>query len=277
MVRLASGGIERYIVSAGEYTVPTVHYIGSLNGTDRTAGAGFGHLIVFSGNGSRIADATLTPQGAIEYHNGGIDFDGEHIWCTIAQYRPDTTAYVARVNPATLVPQTVLHIKDHEGGIVHDTLTNKIWTLNWGGRNASTFNLNDLPSNAADAGIFTWPQSVVRNPSYFVDYQDCKFLGHSRSYHWRPVMLCSGVWNAGAFNLGGIALVVAETMLPLAEVPVEMTSAAGWPVTQNPVEVAVVDGKLRMYWLPEQHNSTLFVYEAEPGSPFEYGGTGGLY
>ncbi|KAK3067929.1 hypothetical protein LTR53_014888 [Teratosphaeriaceae sp. CCFEE 6253] len=277
MVRLVSGGIERYIVSAGEYTAPTAKYNITTNGTDRSPGAGFAHLIVFDGNGSRIADAALTPEGAIEYHNGGIDYDGENIWCTIAQYRPNTTAHVVRVNPRTLVPTTILNVKDHQGGIVHDIKTNKIWTLNWGSRNGSSFDLNHLPRNAATPGVFTKPSSVVRNPSYFVDYQDCKFLGHSHHYHSRPIMLCSGVWNAGVFNLGGLALVDVETMLPLAEVPITMTSAVGYPVTQNPMEVAVVEGKLRLYWLPEPGNSTLFVYEAEPGSPYEFGGSGGLF
>ena len=293
MVRLESGGIERYIVSAGEYTAPTTKYNATINGTDREPGAGFAHLILFDGNGSRIADATLTPEGAIEYHNGGIDYDGQNIWCTIAQYRPNSTAHVARVNPKTLVPTTVFNVKDHQGGIVHDIKTNKIYTLNWGSRNSSSFDLNRLARKAAVPGVFTEPLSVVRNPSYFVDYQvslapfthelsakvrqDCKFLGHSHYYHYRPIMLCSGVWNAGTFNLGGIALVDVETMIPVAEVPITLAAASGYPVTQNPVEVSVVDGKLRLYWLPEQHNSTLFVYEAEPGSPYEFGGSGGLY
>lgn len=80
MVRLGS---DRYVVSADEYTASTVPYDRIINGTDRTPGAGFGHLIVFDGKGGRIADATLTPRGAIEYHNGGIDFDGEYIWVRI--------------------------------------------------------------------------------------------------------------------------------------------------------------------------------------------------
>jgi len=89
-------------------------------------------------------------------------------------------------------------------------------------------------------------------------------------------MLCSGVWNAGTFNLGGIALVDVETMIPLAEVPITLTSAVGYPLTQNPVEVSVVDGKLRLYWMPEPRNSTLFIYEADT-TPFQFGGSGGLY
>ncbi|KAK5710642.1 hypothetical protein LTR17_018746 [Elasticomyces elasticus] len=108
MVRLVSGDVARFVVSAGEYTAPPVHYNETTNGTDRSPGAGFAHLIVIDGNCSRIADATLTPEGALEYHNGGIDFDGQYIWCTIAQYRPNTTAYVARVDPTTMNQRTML-------------------------------------------------------------------------------------------------------------------------------------------------------------------------
>jgi len=59
MVRL---GTDRYFVSAGTYSTPTVSYGNNtiINGTDRTDGAGFAHLIVFDSNGTRIADATLT-------------------------------------------------------------------------------------------------------------------------------------------------------------------------------------------------------------------------
>ncbi|KAK9326911.1 hypothetical protein V1520DRAFT_358499 [Lipomyces starkeyi] len=61
-------------------------------------------------------------------------------------------------------------------------------------------------------------------------------------------------------------------MIPVAEVPITMTSDLGVPVTQNPMDVTIVDGRLRFYFMPDQHNSTLYVYEAEPNSPFEYGG-----
>ena len=279
MVRISE---DRYIVSAGEYTSPTVHFgtnpDGSsvvMNGTDRSVGSGFGHLIVFDGNGTRIADATLTDRGAIEYHNGGIDYDGTYIWATIAQYRPNSTATLIRVDPSTLEPTTISHISDHQGGVVHDTITNQLITLNWGSRNSSTF----LPTQQASYPSFTKPIRIRRNPSYFVDYQDCKFLGHPAYYQNKSVMICSGVATIGSgnstFNLGGLAIVDTETMTPLDEVPIAMTSQLGAPITENPMDVSVVDGRLRVYWLPDQHNSTLYVYEAQPASPFEYGGTGG--
>lgn len=266
MVRI---GDDRYFVSAGEYTEKTVSYGNNIiiNGTDRTPGAGFGHLIVFDGQGKRIADATLTQLGDIEYHNGGIDYDGEYIWATIAQYRPNTTAHVIRIDPRTLEPTTILHTNDHEGGIVHDTLTDNILTLNWGSRNGSTWNLHERFNRSP---INTPPLQVTRNPSYYVDYQDCKFLGHPKAFDRRGTMLCSGVATIANYNLGGIAIVDLDTLLPLAEVPITMVSDLGVAITENPVDIAVVDGKLRLYWLPDQHNSTLYVYEAQPNSPREY-------
>ncbi|KAK9349759.1 hypothetical protein V1523DRAFT_421914 [Lipomyces doorenjongii] len=268
-------GDDRYFVSAGEYTTPTVKYGNNtiINGTDRTAGSGFAHIMVFDGKGKRIADATLTERGAIEYHNGGIDYDGEFIWATIAQYRPNTTATLMRIDPRTLEPTVILHVADHEGGVVHDTRTDKFVMLNWGSRNATTWNSGHKP---APYPSFTTFRDKTRNPSYYVDYQDCKFLGHPKTFNYRGTMICSGVASLSpTVAIGGVALVDMDTMIPVAEVPITMTSDLGVPVTQNPMDVAIVDGRLRFYFMPDQHNSTLYVYEAEPNSPFEYGG--GVY
>ena len=59
-------GDNRYFVSAGEYITPTVKYNATINGTDRTAGAGFGHMIVFDAKGNRIADASVSRAGSLE-------------------------------------------------------------------------------------------------------------------------------------------------------------------------------------------------------------------
>ncbi|KAF2140912.1 uncharacterized protein K452DRAFT_288318 [Aplosporella prunicola CBS 121167] len=276
-------GPERYIVSAGEYTAPTIKYNQTTNGTDRSAGAGFAHLLVFNNQGQRIADATLTRRGDIEYHIGGLDWDGQALWATLAQYRPNTTAAVVRVDQG-MEPTTVLRARDHLGGIVHDVEGQRVTALNWGGRNATTWTLLDgaalpvgpeTPRPPSDDALWAAPVSTVRNPSFFVDYQDCKFLGRTAYYqHRTTVMLCGGVATVGSgdrsYNLGGLALVDAATMAPLAEVPVTMTSDKGVPLTQNPVDVAVVDGQLRAYFLPDQRNSTLYVYEAQADSPYQY-------
>ncbi|KAF5021525.1 hypothetical protein F66182_6435 [Fusarium sp. NRRL 66182] len=258
MVRLSS---DRYVVSSGHWTEPTEKYAKMINGTDRTPGAGLAHLMVYNGKGELLADATITKEGQDEYHNGGIDYDGQYIWGTIAQYRPNSTAYIYRADPATLVPERVLNYRDHLGGIVHDTRDNLVTALNWGGRAAATW---DLKAAKTGCDAAPRPERVVRNPSHFIDYQDCKWLGHSHFYGGKSVMLCSGVATIGAYSLGGIALVDVETMTPLAEVPIELESKLGVRLTQNPMDVSVTDGKLRLYLLPDQHNSTLYIYEAQP-------------
>lgn len=258
LVRL---GPDRFVVSSGEYTELTKKYPHPINGTDRTPGKGFAHLMVYNGKGERIADATITNEGATEYHNGGIDYDGHSIWGTTSQYRPNSAAYVYKADPFSLKPKTILRHSDHLGGVVHDTVSNSLTTLNWGSRDASTWALNQI---APDDCSIQKPQLLVRNPSYFVDYQDCKWLGRSQFYDGASVMLCSGVAALDEhYHLGGIALVDAETMSPLAEVPIKLQSALGVRMTQNPVDISVEDGKLRFYWLPDQRNSTLYVYEAE--------------
>ncbi|KAK3403594.1 hypothetical protein B0T20DRAFT_401358 [Sordaria brevicollis] len=254
-------GNDRYFVSAGEYIVPTIKYNETINGTDRTAGEGFAHMIVFDGKGKRIADASISKAKSLEYHNGGIDYDGTFIWATLSQYRPNTTGTLLRMRPNTLVPEPILSVADHQGGAVHDTKSGTVVTLNWGSRKASIWNGHDKPLAPPE---FTRPKSEVKNPSSFVDYQDCKYLGRyeQQIYGSRPVMLCSGVADLANTRIGGLAIVDMESMAPLHEVPVTLVSDLGAAMTKNPMDVAVVDGKMRLYFLPDERNSTLYVYEA---------------
>jgi hypothetical protein len=262
---------ERYIISLGMYTTPTVSYGNNtiINGTDRTPGAGVGHLVVFDGEGNRIADLATSNVGDIEYHMGGIDYDGENVWATLAQYRPNSTATILKIDPQTLQASTVLQYNDHEGGIVHDPLTKRIATLNWGSRNTSIFDLTNLEPAAGSE--YTPAIKVTQNPSFYVDYQDCKFLGHPEFYDYRAVMICSGVTALTAnCTIGGIAIVDVNTMIPLSEVPLTMTSELGVAITENPFDVDIVDGNLRLYFAPDQHNTTVYIYEPVLDSPREY-------
>jgi len=277
-------GEERYILGRGDWSEKTVSFGKNIiiNGTDRSPGAGFAHILVYDSKGKRVADATLTPPGDIEYHIGGIEYDGQVLWATLSQYRPNTTATIISIDPATLEHKPIIHYQDHLGGIVHDTEANRLMTLNWGARNASLWNLTAVVSNTAPSPPpppsssttipqFSTPEKVVRNPSFYVDYQDCKFLGHSRIYGSRAVALCSGLATLAVnVTIGGLTLVDVETLVPLSEVPITLTSALGTPLTQNPFDVALVDGRLRLYFLPDQHNSTLYVIEPEVNSPYQY-------
>jgi hypothetical protein len=250
----------QWIVSSVQVTEPTVKYPNGqiIDGTDRMPGAGFGHLMRFDASGRLLSDRVLNAAGALEYHPGGLDYDGRSVWVTLAQYRPNSSSTFLRVDPRTLAVTPVLRARDHFGGVVNDTIRNTLVTLNWGSRAESTWRIR----SHARAGSFAQPQSVVRNPSHFVDYQDCKYLGRVPDQR-HPVMLCGGITQYGTFQLGGVALLDTETLSPVWEVPIAMLSPAGNVVTRNPIDVDVVDGKLRLYLAPDDDATTVFTYEAE--------------
>lgn len=260
---LARLGHDRYFVSAVERTIPMPRRDDAFDDdTDGTNGEGIAHMIVFDGQGVRLADSPITEAGALEYHIGGIDYDGTWIWATLAQYRPNSTATLVRLQPDTLRPERVLRIRDHMGAVVHDRSSETTLTLNWGSRAASLW----IPRCRPDASAaFSSPMAVVKNPSHYVDYQDCKFLGRSQQYGFRPLMLCSGITNLFGTEIGGVALVDMQSMIPLYEVPLEMVSDLGVLVTKNPMDVAVVDGRMRFFFLADERNSTLYVYEPQLG------------
>jgi hypothetical protein len=249
---------DRWIVSSVQVTEPTVKYPNGqiIDGTDRTPGAGFGHLMLFDADGALLSDRVLNAPGALEYHPGGLDYDGRSVWVTLAQYRPNSTSTFLRVEPMTLAATPLLRAHDHFGGVVNDTIRHRLVTLNWGSRAASSWRLRPW----LDA--FTRPLSVVRNPSHFVDYQDCKYLGRVPDQR-HPLMLCGGITQYGTFQLGGVALLDTETLSPVWEVPIPMLSPAGNVVTRNPIDVDVVDGKLRLYLAPDDDATTVFTYGAE--------------
>jgi len=41
-----------------------------------------------------------------KYHPGGMDYDGEHIWVSVAEYRPNSKRNIYRVDPNTLASPT---------------------------------------------------------------------------------------------------------------------------------------------------------------------------
>ena len=272
MVRI---GTDRFFISGAVHVVEPLPYGRIINGTDRANGSGYGYIAVYSGNGTQIARATYNNITDLEYHLGGIDYDGQYVWATLAQYRPNSTATILRINPNTLEATNMQHITDHEGAIVHDTNSSQLFVMNWGGRNASTF---------SDKTNVTWPQftrpkAVSRNPSYYIDYQDCKYVGRPRGNNGRATAACSGIAGlsagSGVLYLGGIALVDLDTMVPIIEVPITLRTAANYPMTVNPFDIAVFDGKLRAYWAPDNFNTTIYVYEASLNGTFQYGGNGG--
>jgi len=224
--------------------------------------AGLGYLFKFDASGRLIASIKLG-EGAI-YHPGGIDYDGTSIWVPVAEYRPDSRSIVYRVDPGTLKAVEVFRFEDHLGAIVHNTDDNTLHGVSWGSRRFYRWPLgaDGRPTNLAVA-----PADLrTLNRSHYVDYQDCKYAGGRR-------MICTGVTEirpgaaeakpGAPFRLGGIDVVNLEDGRPEYQVPVNVWTASGMVITQNPVWLEPHGAGLRAYVVPEDDKATLYIYDVK--------------
>jgi hypothetical protein len=227
-------------------------FLSSVEVIDRGAGKGIGHLFQFDLGGTLIGAMKLG-EGSI-YHPGGLDYDGRHIWVAVAEYRPNSQSIVYRIDPQTMTASEVFRFADHLGALVHDTETRALHGVSWGSRVFYRWPLSGdgRVANAAQ------PERVA-NPSHYIDYQDCKFAGQGR-------MACTGVTEfrvtAGSepFRLGGIDLVSLRDHRPIHQVPLLLWTR-GLDLAHNPVWLEATASGLRGYFVPEDDNSTLYVYE----------------
>ncbi len=247
---------DRLLISSVEVRVPTTRLPQPVDGHDRDTGEGVWHLFKMDMAGNLVADLMLG-EGPI-YHPGGIDYDGQHIWVPVAEYRPDSRSIIYRVDPATMKATEVLRVVDHIGAIVHDTDDHTLHGVSWGSRRFYRWTLGrDGRITNADAR----PERLrTLNPSHYVDYQDCKYVRNHR-------MLCTGLADlrqgAGAppFRLGGIELVDLRDCRPLHQVPLLLWTAGGLDMTHNPVWIEPSAAGLRGYFMPEDDRSTLYVFD----------------
>jgi hypothetical protein len=242
-------------VSSVEVTTPTKRFPQPVDGLDRDAGAGVGHLFKMTLDGRRLAGIVLG-EGAI-YHPGGLDYDGAHLWVAVAEYRPDSRSIVYRIDPDTLQRVEMLRVADHLGALVHDVESRALYGVSWGSRRFYRWTL-DTRGAVTNASA---PLESIRtlNPSHYVDYQDCKAAGPRR-------MLCSGVTESrtatGApFSLGGLDLVSLDDLRPVHQIPLLLWTPSGVSLARNPVFLAPTATGLRGYFMPEDNRSTLYVYD----------------
>jgi hypothetical protein len=246
-------------LSAVQIIEPTQKYPTPVGGYDRTAGKGIGHLFVMDRQGHLQKDITLG-EGDM-YHPGGISYDGTNVWVPVAQYRPNSSAIIYRVDADSLAVHKQFQVDDHIGGIVRDETTGHLVGNNWGSRRFYQW-------TADGKQIRSWD-----NSSFFTDYQDCQYVASAK-------MICGGVTNlpqtpsAGGddatYELGGISMIDLRTHNVLREVPFQKWSAAGHVMTRNPVKLAVSGSQLTLWAAPdngEEANGTeLFTYQAS-GNP----------
>ena len=247
---------DAFFITSVEIKKATTRFQEPKDGFDRDTGEGVGHLFKVDAEGKLLASITLG-EGSI-YHPGGIDYDGKHIWIPVAEYRPNSQSIIYKVDPSTLEAVEVFRFKDHVGGIVHNTDDQSLHGVSWGSRR---FYKWPLDAEGRVANVPPPEQLRVVNPALYIDYQDCHFIGMGR-------MLCSGLNNYRAskdgpiFRLGALEIVDLRDNRPVYQVPIELWSPSGLPMTQNPFWVDPTDQGVRAYFMPDDEKSTLFVYEA---------------
>ncbi len=121
-----------FFVSSVEVRVATRRFPKPVNGYDRDAGVGVGHLFKIDQQGNLLASLTLGEGDA--YHPGGIDYDGRHIWVPVSEYRPDSRSIIYKVDPETMKPVEVFRFPDSIGAIVHNTDDRTLHGVSWGSR-----------------------------------------------------------------------------------------------------------------------------------------------
>jgi len=247
-----------FYITSVEITKPTQKYDKPRDGYDRDTGEGKGHLFKVDAAGNLLEDIALG-EGSI-YHPGGIDYDGQSIFAPVAEYRPNSSAIVYKVDPGAMKAEEVFRYKDHLGGVIHDTEKRTLNALSWGSRRFYAFQLDDK-GHVTNANVE--PAKLARlNPSHYIDYQNCKYLGGGE-------MLCGGLTayqmkkDGPKFSLGGLEIINLASSQPVHQVPVQLWTESGLPMTQNPFWVEPTSNGIKAYFMPEDDKSTIYIYEAQ--------------
>lgn len=249
---------DAFYVSSVEVRVPTIRFPKPVDGYDRDTGQGIGHLFKIDKAGKLLVDLPLG-EGTM-YHPGGIDYDGTSIWVPVSEYRPGSRSIIYRVDPERMQAAEVFRFADHIGAIVHNMDDHTLHGVNWGSRRFYRWSLGN---DGKVTNLDVRPDKLgTLNPSHYVDYQDCKYVGLGR-------MLCTGVTEIRArpdrmpFRLGGLDLIDLADGRPLHQVPVLLWTASGLDMTHNPVWIDATPTGLRGYFMPEDNRSTIYVYDVE--------------
>jgi hypothetical protein len=226
----------------GMVRISDTYFVSSVDKDGRA-----GHLFKIDASGKLLGDLKLT-EGEL-YHPGGIDYDGRDIWVPLAAYRPDSRSIIYRVNPDTLKATEVLRVPDHIGALIHDTDDHVLYGMSWGSRKIYRWQRDG--TGAVTASL---------NPSHYVDYQDCKYLGAHRA-------VCGGVTeirqatSGPSFRLGGLDVIDLRDGRPVHQVPVLLWAPSGVVMTQNPIWIEAKGDGLRAYFMPEDNRSTIYLYD----------------
>ncbi|HRP33070.1 MAG TPA: DUF6454 family protein [Agriterribacter sp.] len=232
-------------------------YAQLTDGYDRDNGEGEGFLFKFGSDG-KLIDSTTIGEGVI-YHPGGIDYDGKYIWVPVCEYRPNGKSLIYRVDPDNMQKIEMAHCNDAIGAVAYNRDDHTLMGMNWGSRKFYEWKVVTVTDST---GLQPVSEQGIKNPHYYVDYQDCNYIGDG-------LMLCGGLKtyknpNDGAvFKLGGIEVIDMSSYAAVFQFPVNEWAKPGTVMTNNPCFTEMVNGQLRFYFVPEDDQSTLYTYVLE--------------
>ena len=182
---------------------------------------------------------------SLRYHPGGMDFDGAAFWIPCAEYCPDSTTTVFRMEPGS-APEPTFDVDDHVGAIARCGPGGDLVGWSWGSRRFYRWSL--------DGQL----RAVRVNPAFFVDHQDCQWLdsGH---------LLCGGVAEVGLASgpgwLGGLGLLDVDELVMQREVPFPIYSpSSGRVATHNPLWAEIRGEQLIVHLLPDDGMGAILSY-----------------
>ncbi|MDP3495848.1 MAG: DUF6454 family protein [Hyphomonadaceae bacterium] len=240
-----------------EIVRPTQRYPQPVNGLDRDAGEGLGHLFRMSESGALKSDIPLGEDDI--YHPGGLDFDGRWLWVPVAEYRPDSHSIIYRVDPVTLTVAEAFRVPDHIGAVAVDREARALIGVSWGGARIYRWPLQP-DGSVAPVDLAAPPAGKAR--AHFIAWQDC----HGIPSH---MMLCTGLSNYSrpgsnaSLSLGGADLMDLTNLRPLWQTPIQLWSPSGRSMLQNPAWFEATPTGLRAWFMPDDDSSTLFTYDAD--------------
>lgn len=212
--------------------------------TDRVQG----HLLGFDDEGTLVADIVLVD--GPRFHPGGIDGADGVIVVPVAEYRPDSTTALFRIDLAAESAELVGRIDDHIGALASPRTDGTTTAMTWGSRRVLTL-------DAEGAVIDRSP-----NPSHWIDIQDLQRLDDHR-------LLCSGVAylidGKRFVALGGIGIWDEAAGSWAHELPLAITVVSGAILTTNPVWAELQAGAVLLHAAPDDRSSTLYSYRLRPG------------
>lgn len=201
-----------------------------------TPGRGVGHMFVLDGDGELVRDIMIG-EGDM-YHPGGIDFDGVNIWVPVGEYRPGAKSIMVSVDPDTFAVVERFRVNDSIGWAISDKDSGRVYGGNWGSRQFYTW-------TAGGQELEQW-----KNPSSFIDYQDCQFAGNG-------LAICSGIAvlpqsnDTSSYELGGVATVDLLNHRITDETPLQVFSVAGHVLTRNPFALTLESNDLFLHVAPD--------------------------